>query len=137
VTGADSDAPTVTLAGGSVEADRTASEPLLEAGNHRSPLVEFLFFDGCPNHRAALAQLRHLLVSQGIRAPVRPVEITTDQDAQRERFLGSPSVRVDGRDVDPAADARKDYGLQCRLYATEDGLTGTPPDGWILRALNA
>ena len=55
--------------------------------------------------------------------------------AAEERFLGSPSVRVDGVDVDPGAAGRDDFGLKCRLYSTGAGLQGTPPDEWVLEAL--
>jgi hypothetical protein len=49
--------------------------------------------------------------------------------------LGSPTVRVEGEDVDPGAVARADYGLKCRrLYSTGEGLHGVPPDDWVLRA---
>ena len=47
--------------------------------------------------------------------------VETIGDAERERFLGPPSVRVDGYDIEPGADARTDYGLKCRLYRTESG----------------
>jgi hypothetical protein len=46
----------------------------------------------------------------------------------------SPTIRVDGRDVDPDADRRRDYGLSCRLYAGPAGVSGAPPDEWV-RAL--
>lgn len=52
-------------------------------------------------------------------------------------FLGSPTVRVDGRDVEPGADVREDFGLKCRLYRTEDGLTGTPAEEWLVAAIRA
>jgi hypothetical protein len=55
--------------------------------------------------------------------------------AERERFLGSPTVLIEGRDVDPRAGQRDDYGLKCRIYQTASGLAGLPPDEWILAAL--
>lgn len=61
--------------------------------------------------------------------------IETVEDAERECFLGSPTLRIDGRDVDPGAGDRDDYGMKCRLYASEHGMSGTPPDTWILAAL--
>ena len=54
--------------------------------------------------------------------------------AERERFLGSPTLRVDGVDIDPGAGERTDYGLKCRLYPTNQGLRGAPPDEWVLDA---
>ena len=53
----------------------------------------------------------------------------------RERFLGSPTVRIDGKDVEPGADRRTGYGLKCRLFQTSKGLRRTPDDEWVLAAL--
>jgi hypothetical protein len=94
-----------------------------------------MFFDGCPNHDALLPHLEQLLRGAEIRAEIRLRRIANDTAAQHERFLGSPTVRVDGRDVEPGAEARVDFGLKCRLYRTPAGLRGTPSDEWILDAL--
>ncbi|MFL5852588.1 MAG: hypothetical protein ACJ77G_08915 [Solirubrobacteraceae bacterium] len=67
----------------------------------------------------------------------RAARVERDEEAQRLRFLGSPTVRVDGRDVEPGADVREDFGLKCRLYRTEDGLTGTPAEEWLVAAIRA
>jgi hypothetical protein len=61
--------------------------------------------------------------------------IPDDEAAQRERFLGSPTVRVDGRDVEPDAEDREDFGLKCRRYQLPAGLGGVPLDEWVLNAL--
>ena len=98
--------------------------------------VELLYFDGCPNHEAVLARL-HDLVEQVDPAPEIVLRrVADDAAAQRERFLGSPTVRVGGRDIEPGADRRSDYGIKCRLYATSTGLAGVPEDAWLLRALD-
>jgi hypothetical protein len=55
----------------------------------------------------------------------------------RLRFLGSPTVRVDGRDVEPGADERDEFALACRVYRTQDGLRGQPDPEWITAALRA
>jgi hypothetical protein len=55
--------------------------------------------------------------------------------AARRAFLGSPTLRVEGVDVDPGADERTDYGLKCRLHPIAEGLAGTPPEEWVLNAL--
>jgi Alkylmercury lyase len=97
--------------------------------------IELLYFDGCPNHESVLARLRELLDRSQRSADVVLRRIDDDEAAQRERFLGSPTVRVDGRDIEPGADKRDDYGIKCRLYATPAGITGMPPDDWLLGAL--
>lgn len=62
--------------------------------------------------------------------------MTADADeAGCTNFLGSPTVRVDGRDDEPDAASRRDHGLSCRLYRTPDGMQGTPPDEWVLALL--
>jgi hypothetical protein len=97
--------------------------------------IELLYFDGCPNHEALLPHLEQLVRAAKVRAKIRLREITDDATAQRERFLGSPSVRVDGRDIEPGAEERDDFGLKCRLYRLPSGLAGIPRDEWLLRAL--
>ncbi|WP_146099580.1 DF family (seleno)protein [Kineococcus xinjiangensis] len=106
------------------------------AGQGEPLVVDVLYIDGCPNHESFLPHLRELLGSRGVSARVRLVHVGSDEDAQRLRFLGSPSVRIDGRDVEPGADGREGYGLQCRLYRTSRGVSGTPDDAWILAALS-
>jgi hypothetical protein len=68
---------------------------------HGADPVELLFFDGCPNHEAFEPRLRELVARRWPQAELRLCRVESDDDAQRLRFLGSPSVRVDGRDVEP------------------------------------
>jgi hypothetical protein len=90
---------------------------------------------GCPSHVAFLPRLRALLGQAGVDAPVRELRVESDEHARRERFLGSPTLRVDGIDIDPGVAERTDYGLKCRLYRGERGLGGVPPDDWVIAAL--
>lgn len=98
-------------------------------------IVEVLHTEGCRNAADYLPRLQQLLTAAGLAEPVRTRIITSPAQAQRERFLGSPTIRINGRDVDPSADQRQDYGVSCRLYTGPDGLRGTPPDTWILPLL--
>jgi hypothetical protein len=98
--------------------------------------IELLYFDGCPSHAELLPRLRELLASEGIEQEIELRRVESPQDAERERFLGSPTVRIDGEDVDPTAEDRNDFGLECRLYATDEGLARTPPESWIRATLN-
>lgn len=92
-----------------------------------------LFFDGCPGHDALLPAVRELAHEYGAELALTAVE--THDHAERARFLGSPSVQVEGRDVEPGADSRTDFGMKCRLYRGEHGQSGVPPREWIERAL--
>ena len=97
--------------------------------------VEVLYFEGCPHQEALLSRVRAMLSRIGAEADVELRRVESPEDAERERFLGSPTLRVDGEDVDTAAAERTDYGVKCRLYTTPAGLSGAPPDEWIFAAL--
>lgn len=99
------------------------------------PEVEVLYFDGCPSHEQLLPTVERLAGRVGASVRLRRVE-TTDE-AQAVGFLGSPTVRVDGVDVEPRADDRTEYGLTCRLYATPEGMSASPGEEWIVAALAA
>jgi hypothetical protein len=99
--------------------------------------IEVLYFDGCPNHEELLTRLPLLLEHAAISAEIVLRDIPDTDTAVRQRFLGSPTVRVNGHDVDPGAGQRGDYGLKCRIYRTVTGLTGRLPDQWILDAIAA
>lgn len=111
----------------------TEESPMLEHHNRRR--VELLYVAGCPHHTVFLPHLRSLLDEAGVAAPIELVEVSSEAEANRLRFLGSPSLRIDGVDVEPGADTRHDYGLQCRLYLTDHGVQGTPTDHSIQHAL--
>ena len=97
--------------------------------------VEVLYFDGCPNAQVAADHARAAVARAGTPADVRLVRIEGDDDAIRHRFLGSPTIRVEGVDVDGSARARTDFGLQCRVYWVDGKLAGAPPVSSIEAAL--
>ena len=71
--------------------------------------IELLYFDGCPSCERFLPRLRELVADAGL---------------------------ADGVDVEPGARERCDFGLKCRLYSTIEGLRGTPPEEWVVQALD-
>lgn len=108
-----------------------------EATRHQTEarFVEVLYFDGCPNHEPAVALVERVANELVITALIRLVNVPDFKTAARKRFLGSPTVRVDGRDVEPGADERSDFVLSCRVYQTESGFEGVPAEQWIRDAL--
>ena len=99
--------------------------------------IELLYFDGCPSYETLLPRLRLLLEREDIDAPVELRRVETLKAAEREGFLGSPTVRIDGEDIDPEAAKGSDFGLKCRLYRNDGGArTGTPSDAMLVRALH-
>ena len=97
--------------------------------------VQLRYFDGCPNWQVAEARLRDALVAIGAVDLVELVEVTTQDQAERLTFHGSPSVMVDGRDLFGQPDA--DVGLVCRVYSTPEGLGGAPTTAQLVAALTA
>jgi len=96
--------------------------------------VEILYFDGCPTYKTAVKTLQDILAEQNTEAQLETVAINTDEQAQQLRFPGSPTIRIDGRDIFPTED-RADYRLGCRVYATPEGLRGSPTAEMIRTAL--
>ena len=97
--------------------------------------VELLWFRDCPNHPAARALLDGLLGELAPGTPVHEIDATDPAVATRHRFPGSPTIRVDGRDVDPSFADPGDYTPRCRLYRTSEGLGRLPERDWIEAAL--
>jgi hypothetical protein len=97
--------------------------------------IELLYFDGWPSHAELRDRLPRLLEQAGVEARIEEHHIDSEDDARGEHFLGSPTLRIDGQDVDPTTEDRRDYGLRCRLYRTEEGLQRTPPDAQVTEAL--
>jgi glutaredoxin len=98
-------------------------------------LVEVLTFEGCPHATEALKLVQRVADATHRTVELRLVNLEQGETVER-RFLGSPSIRVDGRDIEPAADARRNYAFSCRLYATPSGLRPLPPEGWVRDALD-
>jgi hypothetical protein len=95
--------------------------------------VELLWWDGCPSHPDALAELERILREEGVEADVARVEIEDDEQAQREHFPGSPTIRIDGEDIVPPGEGDP-FSLTCRVYRTRDGRFSPLPDPEDVRA---
>jgi hypothetical protein len=104
-------------------------------GEGLRPLVEILYFDGCPNHAPVVSLVERLSRELDLNRQLLLVNVPDDETARRLRFLGSATIRVGGRDVDPDAAERRDYGLSCRIFRTAAGMVGQPDELWIREAL--
>jgi len=89
--------------------------------------VELLWWEGCPSHPDALADLRSVLGEEGVETPVDLLEVQTDAQAHEERFPGSPTIRIDGEDVIPPGEGEP-FSLTCRIYRLRDGRISATPD---------
>ena len=99
-----------------------------------SPIrIDILFFEGCPNHVLALCQVQDVVRELGVEAIIREVEVKASDDFAQLRFFGSPTLQVEGRDIDPAVVGRSDYSFSCRMYER----SGKPPREMMVRAILA
>jgi hypothetical protein len=96
--------------------------------------AEILYFDGCPTYKATEKILREVIVEEGMDAEIKLVAVNTDEEAQRVRFTGSPTIKVNSEDLFPIPD-RAEYALGCRTYATPEGLRGYPTAEMLSEAL--
>jgi hypothetical protein len=101
----------------------------------RRPRVEILYFEGCPNHEPARMLVERLARQLRIEPEIRMVEVAGPGAAVELGFLGSPTVRVDGVDVDPGAEGRRDFAFSCRIYRSESGVAEQPDERWVREAL--
>lgn len=99
------------------------------------PRVELLYFDGCPNFEQTRDLVERVAAELELAPSIQLVNVADPDAAITHRFLGSPTVRIDGRDVEPGADKRLEFVLACRVYQTDEGTAGQPDEAWIRAAL--
>ena len=97
--------------------------------------IELLYFEGCPNHVPAMEMLRETLNSLDREDRVHEVEVRTQAEAEAIKFVGSPSVRINGSDIEPWARTAKGFGLSCRTYINGSCHGGVPPRDLLRRAI--
>ena len=92
--------------------------------------IEVLYFEGCPNYRPAVERLRKVLRQEGLPGEVQEIEVKNEADAERLKFIGSPTIRVDGLDIDVEARRAEQASFACRRYPG-----GLPSEEMIRNAL--
>ena len=97
--------------------------------------VEILYLAGCPNYSPAVGRVQEALRQEGVLAEMVEVEVSDAATARTVGFLGSPSVRIDGQDVEPPARSAQEFGLMCRTYPDNGRHAGVPPLEWIRAAV--
>jgi hypothetical protein len=83
--------------------------------------IELLYVANCPNHAVALERLRATLSGVNFHMHVNEVLVRDREMAHSLRFPGSPTIRVNGQDVEPQVDRATSFGLMCRLYVDGSG----------------
>ncbi len=96
--------------------------------------VEVLYVADCPSYPVAVQLVREVLASEGLHAEILEVLVADDQMAKALSFRGSPTIRVNGRDVAGESSQSTECAVSCRLYLGSDQV-GLPPVEWIRHAI--
>lgn len=83
--------------------------------------IEVLYVPNCPNHAVALERLREILAGESLEAHLNEVLVSDAGMAQSLKFPGSPTIRINGQDVEPQSEQITSFGLMCRLYSDGSG----------------
>jgi hypothetical protein len=99
------------------------------------PHVQLLYLPDCPNYQPTRELIEQTSSELGIELDLELIKIDDKESAHRLRFLGSPTVRIDGDDIEPNARDRTDVALSCRIYRSEHGTRGYPDSDLLRTAL--
>ena len=99
--------------------------------------IELYYFDDCPSYERARENLREALRWEGLAQEVEMVPVASEADAQVQRFIGSPTIRINGIDIEGPEAEEKGYGYGCRIYAENGRSGGWPSVERIRQALQA
>src|SRR5258706_5280953 len=98
--------------------------------------IEILYLSDCSHHAPTVSRVREVLRQENVAADVTEIEINDDANAHHLGFLGSPSVRVDGQDIEHDARSSAAFGLTCRTYNDRGTRMGVPPREWLRAAIH-
>jgi hypothetical protein len=96
--------------------------------------VEVLYVAECPSHPAAVKLVKDVLLAQGIAAEIQEVLVSDERMANELKFLGSPSIRINGQEVLGETQGPQHFALNCRLYVGSKQI-GLPPAETVHRAV--
>lgn len=91
-------------------------------------IIEFLYFDDCPSWISALQNLKNVINTDFPDEKVDLIRVHSIEDARHHNFQGSPSIRIDGRDLEGKDSG---YSFNCRLYMEQGKLSGVPSEALI------
>jgi hypothetical protein len=101
----------------------------------RRPVIEVLYVQDCPHYPATLALVERARAEVGTDTELRTTLVVDQAAADQAQFPGSPTVRVDGHDVEPGSEPAREYVVGCRLYRLEHRFASQPEERWVREAL--
>ena len=97
--------------------------------------IDCCIVEECANHHLAEDMLAGVLSEFGVRESIERIDIPDAEKGKLVTFPGSPTIRIDGADVEPDWQPCDDCTPRCRLYMTAEGLRGLPERDWIVQAI--
>jgi hypothetical protein len=88
--------------------------------------VELLFWEADPQYMTVRQRLAEVLSEDAFETPIQMIAVASPEDAELLNFPGSPTIRIDGADIDPRDGAPP--GLRLRGYPPDDDLDGPPTE---------
>jgi hypothetical protein len=98
--------------------------------------IELLYFRGCHVYKTTLENIREVIKEKGLDTEVYLKEIKNDKQALSNKFLGSPTVRINGMDIEPNAQKINKYSMTCRLYLENGAVNERPGKRMIHQAID-
>ena len=117
-----------------IQQKKTVGEKDQRSGARQSLKIELLYFTGCPSYKKALANLRDALRETHLKARVKLVNVESEAKAQRVGFQGSPSIRINGKDLEGRDEG---YSFSCRLYSLKGTTSNAPSKETIVAKLES
>ncbi len=99
--------------------------------------IELFVFDGCPNSELTEKLIRETVSELDADGKIEVVIVVDNDDAVAKKFLGSPSVRVNGKDLEIEENETTQYSMRCRIYRTDESQSGIPPKELLSKAIQA
>jgi len=96
--------------------------------------VEILYVADCPTHPAAVNLVNQVLAAERVEADIQEVLVRDERMANELGFCGSPTIRINGRDVAGESPDARSFALSCRLYPGSKQV-GLPPTEMVHRAV--
>ena len=99
----------------------------------KMPKVEILYFDDCPSWVDAQSLLEQVLREAGRSPQIELIRVETQEEAEQNKFVGSPTIRINGEDLFPTGQTQ--FALGCRVYQTPNGFKGVPTEDMLKEQL--
>jgi len=114
-----------------------SGEILVTIAQKPMPILRILlvYHEKCPNFKNVLKDLKDALTEEKTNAQIQIVKLSNLQEAKNLHIVGSPTIRINNKDIDPSIKKSSNYSLKCRSYFYHGKITASPPKEFIIEAI--